>query len=170
MPRVALAPDYAAAFAAIRAEASEDDARPVVVPRSARAAFLAGLVVGFCLAGLDATRANAMLTDLGGVVPGGAPRMLPVIILLGLLGGARAAAATVLCSHWVLRRMRWSGHLAYALGGGTVAAGVAALTWQLARYGLAEPATLQGHGWPGNIAAGAAAGFFYRVFAGSVRV
>ena len=168
-PRAVLQPEHAALFAVIRAETYDNDERPVAVPRSVRAALLAGLVVGFCLAGLDATRADATLRRLAGLVPGGAPQMLPVVILLGLFGGARAAAANLLFSHWLLRRMGWSGHLAYTVGGGMVAACVATLTRGLIDDGLIEPDMLRGHGWAVDVAAGAGAGFFYRVFAGSAR-
>ena len=163
------APEHAAFFAEVRADIRDDDQRPVAVPRSFRAALLAGLVVGSCLAGLDATKADMTLRHLGALMPGAAPRMLPMVILFGLFEGARAAAANLLGAHWVLRRIGWSGHFAYAVGGGVVAAGVATLTQGLIDQGLIEPEMLRTNGLGLDIAAGAGAGFFYRVFAGSAR-
>lgn len=165
----AIAPAHAAFFAQLRVESRDDDERPRVVPRSFRAALLAGLVVGFCLAGLDATQADTTLRHVAGLVPGGAPKLLPVVILFGLLGGARAAATNLLVSHWLLRRLGWSGHIAYAAGGGAVAAGVALVVQGLAGSGFVEPSLLHGHGVALDVAAGVGAGFFYRVFAGAAR-
>ena len=165
----------AALFAEIRAEAEAVETRPLVVPRSFRAAILAGLVVGCCLAGLDATRAGDMLRDLPGAAVGASPlgdpvKLLPVFLILGLLGGARAAATNLLVAHWLLRRAGWTHHLAYALAGAIVAAGVAGLAQAIAFTGLMDSAGLRGHGLLLDMAAGAGAGFFYRVFAGAASV
>ncbi len=165
----AVAPDHAAFFARLRAETVDEDSRPLAVPRSFRAALLAGLVVGCCLAGLDATQADATLRRIAGLVPGGAPRLLPVVILLGLFGGARAAATNLLLSHWVLRRLGWTSHVAYAAFGGAVAALIALLTEGVLQSGLMQSSLSQGHGFGVEIATGAGAGFFYRVFAGAAR-
>ena len=166
---VALAPEHAALFALMRAETVDEDGRPLAVPRSFRAAFLAGLVVGCCLAGLDATQADAAVRHLAGLLPDGAPPLLPVVILLGLFGGARAAATNLLVSHWVLRRLGWTSHVAYAASGGAVAACVALLIERALQSGALETSMFQGHGIAIDVAAGAGAGFFYRVFAGAAR-
>ncbi len=166
---VALAPAHAAIFAAARAEI-EEAPQQRAVPRSFRAALLAGLVVGCCLAGLDVTRAGETLRTLSaGMLPDdAAPRLVPVIVLLGLFGGARAAATSLLIAHAVLRRCGLTTHLAYAIGGAMVAAAFSSLAAAVAQIGLAE--TLPTHGLALDIAAGAGAGFFYRVFAGAAPV
>ncbi len=163
--------DQAGFFAAARAE-TEETPRDRAVPRSFRAALLAGLVVGCCLAGIDATHAGDTLRTLsGGLLPAdAAPRLVPVVILLGLLGGARAAATSLLVSHAVLRRLGLTGHLAYAAGGAVVAAGFSLLAAAWAQTGFFGSDTLPTHGLALDIAAGAGAGFFYRVFAGAAPV
>lgn len=170
-PAVSAGPDHAAFFAETRREIAEDDTRPLVVPRSFRAAILAGLAVGFCLAGLDVTRANETLRHLSGLLSVGddTARLLPVVILLALLGGARAAATNLLISHSLLRRVGWTGHAAYAFGGGAVAAGLSLLALALIQGGFLDAAMTPTHDWPIDAAAGAGAGFFYRVFAGARR-
>ena len=142
------------------------------MPRSFRAAMLAGLVVGCCLAGLDVTHTSETLRSLsGGVLPDdAAPRLVPVIILLGLLGGARAAATSLLLAHAVLRRGRLTSHLAYAAGGAGMAAAFSFVTVAAVQSGLVGAETMPTHGIALDIVAGAGAGFFYRVFAGAAPV
>lgn len=163
--------DHAAFFAAARAE-TEETPRARTVPRSFRAALLAGLAVGCCLGGIDATRAGDTLRTLSsGLLPAdAAPRLVPVVILLGLLGGARAAATSLLVSHAVLRRLGLTAHLAYAAGGAFVAAAFSLLAVAWAQTGFVGSDTLPTHGLALDIAAGAGAGFFYRVFAGAAPV
>ena len=170
-PRVAPPTDHAAFFAAARADAA-DEAPARVVPRSFRAALLAGLVVGCCLAGLDATRAGETLRALsGGLVSAeDAPRLVPVVILVGLLGGARAAATSLLVAHAVLRRLGLTHHLAYVAGGAMVAAAFSIAAAALSQTGLVDAEALPSHGLALDALAGAGAGFFYRVFAGAAPV
>ena len=157
--------DHAAFFAAVRAEMAEAaDAPPLVVPRAFRAAFLSGLVTGCALAGFDVTgdAGAARFTTIAGLLglQVDTSNLLPAMILLGLVGGARAAAMTVLLVHWLLARAGWTQHAAYALGGAAAAAALAGALFVLTRH---EPA----HGWIIECVAGAASGFFYRVFAGA---
>ncbi|MCX8255212.1 membrane protein of unknown function [Beijerinckiaceae bacterium RH CH11] len=161
-------PDHAAVFAAIRSDTIEEPTERVV-PRSFRAAFLAGLVVGCCLAGLDVTNAGETLRALtSGLLPGDAtPKLVPVVVLLGLAGGARAAATSLLLAHGMLRRLALTHHVAYALGGAAVAGALSYLTALVAQTGLLDAGLLPSHGLAIDTAAGAGAGFFYRVFAGS---
>ena len=170
---LATSPEQRAVFAAAAREREPDADRRPAVPRSFKAAFLAGLVVGCGLAGFDVTGAAglARLHALTGALSGPlgvpldtgvlAPTLLvPATILLGLLGGARAAAMSVLPVHWVLARAGWTGHGAYAGGGAVAAAGVAGALLLVANH---PPA----HGWAVELAAGAACGLLYRVFAGA---
>lgn len=150
-------------FAAARAEVDTADPVGIVeVPRSLRAALLAGIVVACGLAGLDATEKIATLRGLAEAMPDPTELryLAPALILLAVLGGGRSAATSLLLAHGALRRLGQTGHLAYALGGG-VAAALAAAALMLV-LGL-SPA----HGFAVDILAGAAAGFFYRVFAGT---
>ena len=165
---VSASPDHAAFFATARTETDESP-RQRAVPRSFRAALLAGLVVGCCLAGLDATRAGDTLRALsrGLLSSDAAPRLVPIVIMLGLLGGARAAATSLLVAHAILRRLGLTTHLAYAAGGAVVAAAFSFATSAVAQSGLVGAETLPTHGLALDIAAGAGTGFFYRVFAGA---
>ena len=139
------------------------------MPRSFRAALLAGLVVGCCLAGIDATRAGETLRALSGGLLSAetVPRLVPLVILLGLWGGARAAATSLLVAHAVLRRLRLTHHLAYAAGGAAVAAAVSLVAAAVAQSGLVGAETVPSHGFALDALAGAGAGFFYRIFAGA---
>lgn len=162
--RADVEPDpHRAFFAAARAEIEvAGPARALEVPRSLRAAILAGVVVACGLAGLDATEKIAALRGLTEAMPDtpGLRLLAPALILLAVLGGGRSAATSLLLAHGVLRRLGQTGHLAYALAGGAAAAAFAgALMLVLGR----TPA----HGFVVDILAGAAAGFFYRVFAGT---
>ena len=159
--RVAPEPDRRAVFAAATVEA-EADAPARAVPHSLRAAVLAGIVVACGLAGLDATQKIAALRGLTEAMPDQSEvRLLgPALILLAVLGGGRSAATSLLLAHGALDRAGRTGHLAYALGGAAAAAAfAAALVLVLGR----APA----HGFAIDILAGAAGGFFYRVFAGT---
>lgn len=157
---------HRAFFAAARAETDPIEAGGAVeVPRSLRAAVLAGIVVGCGLAGLDATEKLAALHSLGDALPGQAELrlLLPALMLLAIVGGGRSAATSLLVAHNVLTRMRQTGHLAYALGGGVASVLFAGLF--LLVLGHAPE-----HGIAIDVLAGAAGGFFYRVFAGTRRV
>lgn len=163
-PLVAAAPiDQAAVFAAIRADLDEKaNTRAFVVPRSFTAAFLAGLVVGCALAGFDVTGDDAAgrvqtIADLIGARVD-TTKLLPVLIMIGLLGGARIAAVTVLFVHTLLNKAGRTDHASYALGGATASV---VLAGALCLVGH-PPA----HGWIIECLAGAGSGVFYRIFAG----
>ena len=154
---------HRAFFAAALAE--NDEAAPdrrVEVPRSLRAAVLAGIVVACGLAGLDATEKIAALHGLSEAMPDRPEVQLlaPALILLAVLGGGRSAATSLLLAHGALKRLGQTGHMAYALGGGMAAAAFAAALMLVLGQ---TPA----HGFAIDVLAGVAGGFFYRVFAGT---
>ena len=161
---IAVSPEHAAFLTAIRAETHEREDVARQVPRSGRAALLSGLVVGCALAGFDVTGGTgaAEVAAIGGAlgIAVDPANLLPGLILLGLLGGARASAVTLVAVNGLLQRTGQTSHAAYAAAGAAAACVLAAAT--LVLFGHA-PA----HGWPLEAASGAAAGFFYRVFAGS---
>lgn len=164
------APDeHAAFFAAVRAELDDSgEDRRMVVPRSFKAAFLAGLVVGCALAGFDVTAAEApaapspfatIAAALGSPMDTTPLNLAPVTILLGLFGGARIAATTMIVVHTLLNWADCSSRTAYAIGGAAVSTAIAAALL----VGLGhQPA----HGWVIELSAGAAGSLLYRVFAG----
>lgn len=161
-PRAEIDP-HRAFFAAVRAETEAvGPARALEVPRSLRAAVLAGIVVACGLAGLDATEKIAAMRGLTEAMPDQPEVRLvvPALILLAVLGGGRSAATSLLLAHGALRRIGQTGHLAYAIGGGVAAAVFAAALLLV----LGQAPT---HGFALDILAGAAGGFFYRVFAGT---
>lgn len=144
-------------------------APPRQVPRSFRAAILAGLVTGCFLTGLDLGQPAAagpalqpLLTSagLGGLDAGLDGPAQPYLIALSLVAGGRAAASALLIAHRVLAAMKETSLIAYALSGTAINLVIAGVL-QLAAG--APPS----HGWPAEMAAGALAGFFYRVFAGA---
>ena len=157
---------HRAFFAAARAESEgATPSRKVEVPRSLRAAVLAGIVVACGLAGLDATAKISAMHGLAEAMPD-LPEMrlvIPALILLAVLGGGRSAATSLLLAHGALKRIGLTGHLAYALGGGAAATALAAALMLM----LGRPPA---HGFAIDVLAGAAGGFFYRVFAGTRRV
>ena len=164
-PRVALEADPHRAFfaaAMVETEADAPATGAVEVPRSLRAAILAGIVVACGLAGLDATQKIATLRGLTEAMSDQPQvRLLgPALILLAVLGGGRSAATSLLLAHGALKRAGQTGHLAYALGGAAAAAVFAAALMLVLGQAPA-------HGFAVDILAGAAGGFFYRVFAGT---
>ena len=162
-PPAADANAHRAVFEAWRAEeAGPEPSAASEVPRSLRAAVLAGIVVACGLAGLDATERIAALRGITEAIPGRpeVPLLVPALVLLAVIGGGRSAATSLLVAHSVLSRAGRTGHLAYTLGGAAAAAALAAAL--LLALGQA-PA----HGFAVDVLAGAAGGFFYRVFAGA---
>jgi hypothetical protein len=145
------------------AEARDGARKAGAVPTSWRAGILAGLVVsamqaGFVIlkasAGADATTAGLM--QMAGVDQA---KALPLILAGSLFSGAEATASTILFAHSALKRLRNASFMAYGIGGG-LAAGAFAFAQQALGLGEME------HGLALEIATGAAAGFFYRMFAG----
>ena len=152
---------HAEVFATIREDLAAQAPAPRTVPRSFRSAILAGLVTGFFLAGLDigqTTTGNAASWfDAGGSLTG-VPQ--PLVLVSSLLVGARAAATALLLAHFCLAKFRQTSLFAYAIGGGAINMAFAEALMLIS----GEPPR---HGFAVEIAAGAAAGFFYRLFAGS---
>jgi hypothetical protein len=167
-PSAAPVSDPAAFFAAARAEIEEErsDGTSYVVPRSLKAAFLASLVVGCGLAGLNIAEPSgsspftAIATALGAPPEVlGTRGVSPALVLIGLLSGGRVGALTVVFIHTGLARLGRTGHAAYALGAAAAAAAMSGALFVV----TGEPPA---HGWVIELLAGAAAGFLYRVFAG----
>lgn len=161
--------DYAAFLTATRAEfAKLDGDPPRVVPRSFVAAFLAGIIVGCCLVGLDiagvkgaAASGKAMidLSALLGEAPAAGGGLSPSVILLGVLGGGRAAATSLLIGRELLARLGLTSHAAYIAG---CAAAALAFAGAMSFVTGLPPS----HGWLIDGLAGGGAGLFYRIFAG----
>ncbi len=134
-----------------------------MVPRSFTAAFLAGLVIGCALAGFEVARGEdtALISTLSAILGRriDANGLLPALIVVGLAGGARAAAMTMLVAHTLLEMAARRSYDAYAFGGAAAAAMMAALS-----QAMGHP---PGHGWGVELLAGAGTGLLYRIFAGS---
>lgn len=162
-PASALPPDLLAAILQ-SAEQSSAAERPKVlkVTWSFRGAALAGLVAGLLSA---AVKATAVL-NLGGVlsqVPLGEAKV-PLAVALavaGLWGGARSSGLVLLVAHSLLSRLGKTTYTAYALAGAA-----ASLAYVLIAEILGFTAI---HALIGDVLSGAAAGFFYRLFAATER-
>ncbi len=89
---------------------------------------------------------------------------VPIAVMLagaGLWSGARASALALLFAHTFLNRRGQTSYLAYALAGG-----VASLAYALIVEALGFAAY---HSFIIDVLSGAAAGFFYRLFAATER-
>ncbi len=129
---------------------------------SFRGAVLAGLVAGLLSAAVKATS----VLDLGGIlgaVPLGEAKVPFAVALAaaGLWGGARSGALVLLVAHYLLNRFGKTSYAAYALAG----AG-ASLVYVFVAELLGFAAI---HALTGDVLSGAAAGFFYRLFAATER-
>jgi hypothetical protein len=144
-----------------RATGSENVARKASVPRSLRAALLAGLCVGFFSAALNITATPSLGKELAPLL-GDAALPLPAIsILLGLWSAARTSMMSLLVTQRILNYFGRTQHIAYALGGATTALAYAGVI-HLLGPGLPH------HGFGVEFITGLGAGFFYRLFAGAV--
>lgn len=133
------------------------------VPRSFRAAILAGCIVAVFNAATNATFA-AEANDTLGVLSFGS-RNAPVIVALllaALWSGARTSALILLVTHRLLVAIERTSYLSYAMFGGIVALG-----FGLFMQALGKPPGAGGIGM--EILSGVGAGFFYRLFAGTQR-
>jgi hypothetical protein len=146
------------------AEQSSAAERPKVlkVRWSFRGAVLAGLVAGLLSA---AVKATAVL-HLGGVlseVPLGEAKVPFAVALAvaGLWGGARSSALVLLVAHSVLSRLGKTTYMAYALAGAAASLGYVLIAEILGFTAI--------HALIGDVLSGAAAGFFYRLFAATER-
>ncbi|MGA3303452.1 MAG: hypothetical protein ABSC72_09205 [Methylovirgula sp.] len=133
------------------------------VPRSFRAAILAGLIVAIVSAATNATFAAEASQDLSFFSLGSANAPIIVALLLAALwSGARTSALCIFVTHRVLAAMQRTSHLSYGIAGGVVALA----------FGLLLQALGKSPG-PGGISmevlSGVGAGLFYRLFAGAQR-
>lgn len=136
--------------------------RPVqaVVPNSARAGVLAGLVASFLHAGVGIEHSAALGSQLGTIVVNGFPLpVTPMLIAASLWRGARVSALAIFAVHAVLRRMDRTGLADYATGGAIVAGLFAGV---IQAIGLGAPE----QGWLFEVGTGLMAGLLYRLFAG----
>jgi hypothetical protein len=141
--------------------------RPSVtkVAWSFRGAVLAGFVVGILNAAVHATSLLSFgdYDGLIGQLPLGQAKV-PIAVMLagaGLWSGARASALALLFAHNFLKRTGRTSYAAYALAGGA-----ASLAYVLIVETLGLGAH---HSLMLDVLSGAAAGFFYRLFAATER-
>lgn len=159
-----VAPELVAAL--MRSEAKESVAKnrqhgDERVPRSFRAALLAGFIVAI----LDAAANATFMTEAKNEIPFISFSTTSVPLVIGLLlaalwSGARSSALCLLVAHRALASLGRGSHLYYALAGGGVAFGFSLLMQMLGRP--------PGPGGPGmDLVSGMTAGLFYRLFAGT---
>jgi hypothetical protein len=144
-----------------RVASSESMARKASVPRSLRAALLAGLCVGFFSAALNITATPSLGKELAPLLGDMALPLPAISIFLGLWSAARTSMMSLLVTQRILNYCRWTHHIAYALGGGATALAYAGVI-HLLGPGLPH------HGFGVEFITGLGAGFFYRLFAGTV--
>jgi hypothetical protein len=131
----------------------------LIVPYSGRAALLAGLIAAFIHASLDLGGSIAFGQQSSIVTMTGQTVAVPLLLLAGLWSGARASLIGLICVRLILARLQITHVGAYALCGGLV--------------GLLYSLILHLNGWDHlevlglDSATGLAAGFFYRIFAGT---
>jgi hypothetical protein len=131
-----------------------------VVPWTWRAAILAGLAAACLQAGLVVLSTQSPTPLLPGLpmqVGGTGSSLTPALIAYGLWNGGSAAATTMMIANFILRVMKMTSPVAYALGGALVGAG----SGYLLRVLLGGEDTMAT-----DAIAGLAAGFLYRIFAG----
>jgi hypothetical protein len=133
------------------------------VPRSFRAAILAGLIVAIVTAATNATFATEASQDLSFFSFGSANGPIIVALLLAALwSGARTSALCIFVTHRVLAAMQRTSHLSYGIAGGVVALAFALLMQALGK----SPGP---GGLSMEVLSGVGAGLFYRLFAGARR-
>jgi len=161
LPQKPLSPELVATLLQPEGQESAGFARQSgKVPRSFRAALLAGLIVACLNAAANATFAASATRDLGMFSFGSANVPVLVALLLGALwSGARTSAACLLIAHRLLAAWGRTSPAYYVLGGGVAAVGLALLTHVL--DGGMTPTVLAMDAFSGMVA-----GFFYRLFAG----
>jgi hypothetical protein len=162
-PAARLPADLVAAI--IRPAAAEANAGDVAgkaaVPRSFRAALLAGLCVGFFNAALNMTEVSAFGEKIALILGQTTLPLTAIALVIGIWSGARTTALTLLVTHRILAYLGWTKPVVYALGGGAVAALFGAVM-QVLGGGLSH------HDFGVEFISGLGAGFFYRLFAGTV--
>jgi hypothetical protein len=144
----------------VRAEAPDPPSARAIA-WSWRAAFLSGLAVACLQAGASVVAARGGIDLVPGLhigTQGKASALVPLIIASGLWEGAENSATSLAISHFLLKRLGATSVRAYTLGG--AAAGLF-YAWLTTLIGGGDNAALLP-----TAAAGLAAGFFYRIFAG----
>lgn len=134
------------------------------VPRSFRAAILAGLIVAIVSAATNATFAAEANQELGilSVFGAGNAPVLVALLLAALWSGARTSALILLVAHRLLASMQRTSHLSYGIAGGVVALAFALLMQALGYSPGAGGLSM-------DVLTGFGAGLFYRLFAGAKR-
>ena len=157
-------PDLADIARNLKAEVARErggieDARDGVVPWSMRAAFLAGLFASLLQAGIVVASARGIVEIIPGFKfdIGEGSAITPLIIVSGVMSGARVAAGAVMLSHFLLRTLGRTGVIDYALGGAAAGAANALIVTLL--FGAS-------HGFMAETLTGLAAGSLFRLFAG----
>lgn len=145
------------------AHANSTGAKPVVikVARSLRAAVLAGLCVGFFNASINVAKSAGIGKELAPLLGHSVLPLPAIAIFVGLWSAARTTALSLLVTHRVLTQLGRTGFLAYAFGGGIVA-----VAYALCVHALAPEWSHHALGL--EFLTGLGAGFFYRLFAGTV--
>jgi hypothetical protein len=163
-PAVNASPELIAAI--LRPEGGEAPlvVRPdEIVPRSYRAAILAGFIVAILNAAVNVTFAAKATDGLGIFSLGSAKVPVAAALILGALwSAAQSSAICLLVAHRLLVRMQHTSYAAYVTGAGAAALGLAAIMWVFG----SSPG-------PGGFAmalfSGMVTGLFYRIFAGTKR-
>jgi hypothetical protein len=133
---------------------------PRIVPRSRRAALLAGLVAACLHVSLDLGSSIALSQRLGSVsIAGQAVPVGPMLLLDSLLSAARASAFCLLAVRAILSRLETT-HIGAYTSCGCLVALLYTTIMQAIGYGQLERLPL-------DMATGCTAGFFYRLFAGT---
>jgi hypothetical protein len=134
-----------------------------IVPRSFRAAILAGFIVAILNAAVNATFAAQAKDGLGGVSLGSATAPIVAGLLIAALwSSAQTSTFCILVAHRLLAAMGRTSLMAYAVAGGVAAVVLAGLMYLLG--GTSGPG-----GVGMEILSGMGAGVFYRFFAGTRR-
>ncbi len=161
-------------------EAQERDT--YVVPTKPVAWGLAILAVTCLQAGMIILESRNKSVNLAGVVTMEVETVQSAIALnlaASLFHGFEVTTKVIMVVHSIMLRMKKASMLAYCVGGCLVTAAFALVRFYLG--GLPDDHILAAyshrlgnhgpeHGWLVELASGAAAGFFYRVFAGARRV
>jgi uncharacterized membrane protein len=143
-----------------KAEENESTLRKRVVPKSGRAALLAGFVAACIHASLSLETSIALGQHLGTfALAGQTVPIVAVLLLDSLWSAARASIIDLFVVRQILGRLEITNFGAYALCGGLVALLFGVL---MLAFGFGDPAEL-----PLDCASGLAAGYVYRLFAGT---
>ncbi len=162
LPTAGVPPEIVAALLHPEGEAASGTRRDgEIVPRSFRAAILAGFIVAILNAAANATFAAEAQASLSHFSFGSANVPIVVALLFAALwSGARTSALCLLVAHRLLAAMARVSPISYAIAGGGIALAFALL---MQAFGNAP-----GPGGFGmEVVSGMGAGLFYRLFAGT---